>query len=91
MVTMVIIFISATPQDVYVSVSDERLLSVHSSSASRMTYKTTYHIPRPWKYTDIECVIPPAIDGRFVYAYLMGDGDIYVRQLEVFPPFSYSQ
>ena len=88
---MVMIVISATTQDVYISVSDQQLLNVFSSSASQMTYTTTYNIPRIWKFTDIECVLPPGINGRFVYAYLMGDGDMYVRELEVFAPFSYGE
>ena len=35
--------------------------------------------------------MPVNVNGRYVYTYLIAGGDIYIRELEVFAPFTYGQ
>ena len=41
---------------------------------------------------NFENVTPPGVDGRYVYAYLLGGGNmIIVGQVEVYAPFTYGR
>ena len=91
MIIIIITFISADPQDVYISVSDVELLNIYPISTSSMTNTVTFGEMLPWKYTNIEQVMPPNTTGRLVYVYLKSHDNIYVREMEVFAPFSFGQ
>ena len=85
-----IVFISGVSADFNISVSDHQLLNLQLNSAPLMKYAATYRI-MAWKPRRIEASIPANTKGRFVYAYLVNDGYLYGRELEVFSPFSYGQ
>ena len=45
-----------------------------------------------YDYTNVEGVMPPNTQGRFVYVHGMRSGElIYVKELEVFAPFSFGE
>ena len=83
--------ISAWSQNVRISVSDHRLTTLDSSSDSFMTYTVGDHTRTLWDFYNFEKVMHVNVYGRYVYTYLIAGGDIYIRELEVFAPFTYGQ
>ena len=56
-----------------------------------MIYAVTVPMYVAHTVRNVEQVLPVNVRGRYVYASLTNGGDIYVRELEVFAPFTYGQ
>ena len=88
---LTIFLISAWSKNVRISVSDHLLTTLDSSSDSLMVYILADRAATLWKFHNFEKLMPANVKGRYVYTYLIADGDIYFRELEVFAPFTYGQ
>ena len=56
-----------------------------------MTRTETFNASVKWKYFNIELVMSPNTSGRFVYMYVMSRSSIFIKELEVFAPFSFGE
>ena len=88
---LIIFLISAWSKKVRISVSDHLLTTLDSLSDSLMTYAVEDHTETRWQFYNFEKSMPANVKGRYVYTYLIAGGDIYIRELEVFTPFTYGQ
>ena len=56
-----------------------------------MRYISADRAATPWTFYDFEKEVPANVNGRYIYTYLTADGDIFIRDFEVFAPFTYGQ
>ena len=56
-----------------------------------MSYAVTVYLRIAYTFRNFEQFLPANVSGRYVYASLTTGGDMYVRELEVFAPFTYGQ
>ena len=84
---VIIFWISAWSKNVRIFVSDHLLMTLDSSTDSFMTYIIADRAATLWTFYNFEKAMPANLNGRYIYTYLTADGDIFIRDIEVFVPF----
>ena len=82
---------SAVAETVQIAISDVEFMAINPNNVNSMPNSVTVNTDSSRESHNLEQAMPLGSRGRYVYIHLLGTGNMYVGEIEVFPTIHYSE